>query len=111
MRPPVNGGGAARVLTPEEGLLRVEGPLDFTSVADVLAETRRHFPRSGRLLIDLGGVSTANSAALALLLEWMELAAGRGIELHFCNLPEGIARIAALSDLDTLLPVAGSPSP
>lgn len=110
MRPLADGGGVARVLAPTEGRLRIEGALDFGSVRRVLAETRERFPVSGPLLIDLGGVSTANSAALALLLEWMELAAGRGTELCFCNLPDGIVRIAALSDLDTLLPLAENPS-
>jgi phospholipid transport system transporter-binding protein len=106
MKPLGDGAGAARVLSSAEGRLRIEGSLDFGSVGRVFAETRDLFPPSARLMIDLGGVTAANSAALALLLEWMELAAGRGTALSLCNLPEGIARIAALSDLDTLLPVA-----
>jgi phospholipid transport system transporter-binding protein len=89
-----------------EGRLAVEGTLDFATVGGLLAESEPRFRAGERLAIDLAGVDSANSAGLALLLEWLDLARSRRIELQFFNLPEALQRIAALSNLGTLLPVA-----
>jgi phospholipid transport system transporter-binding protein len=84
----------------------IEGALDFDSVVSLLAESRRRFPREQRLEIDLQGVRRANSAGLALLLEWVELAHRLGISLRFTNLPESLMRLAAVTNVSDLLPVA-----
>lgn len=83
----------------------VEGVLDFTSVAPLVAMGERLFPGEGRLDIDLRGVSTANSAGLALLIEWLDLARRRNLSLRFRNLPESLRRLAALTNLTGVLPV------
>jgi len=96
----------ARLIAAGEGRLRVEGVLDFDSVSGLVAESEVLFRRNARLRIDLSGVEAANSAGLALLLEWMDLARSRRIDLRFLNLPESLVRIAAFSNLGSLLPVA-----
>lgn len=96
----------ARLITAGEGGLRVEGVLDFDTVSGLAAESKALFQRNGRLRIDLSGVSAANSAGLALLLEWVDLARSRRTDLRFLNLPESLLRIAAFSNLGSLLPVA-----
>lgn len=86
--------------------LGVEGVLDFDTVVPLIAESRRYFAgKERRLEVDLRGVRCANSAGLALLLEWLELAQKRGISLRFRNLPESLTRLAAISNLTGLLPV------
>lgn len=85
--------------------LAVEGVLDFDSVAPLAAESRRYFAGKGRLEVDLQGVLRANSAGLALLLEWMELAQRRGISLRFRNLPDSLTRLAGITNLTGMLPV------
>lgn len=96
----------ARLITEGEGRLRVEGVFDFGSVSRLVAESEVLFRRNARLRIDLSGVEAANSAGLALLLEWMDVARSRRIDLRFLNLPESLLRIAAFSNLGSLLPVA-----
>lgn len=83
----------------------VEGVLDFDTAARLLGESRRQFVGKGHMEVDLQGVRGANSAGLALLLEWLELAHRHGISLRFRNLPESIARLAAITNLTGLLPV------
>jgi len=83
----------------------VEGVLDFDTAARLLVESRQQFAGKGRMDIDLQGVRGSNSAGLALLLEWLELAYRQGISLRFRNLPESIARLAAITNLTGLLPV------
>jgi len=88
--------------------IAVEGVLDFDSVVPLLAESGRQFAGKDRLEIDLGGVRRTNSAGLALLLEWLDLAHRMGVSLHFHNPPEPLMRLGALSNIIALLPVADS---
>lgn len=83
----------------------VEGVLDFDTVGPLALESRRQFMGKERLEVDLQGVRSSNSAGLALLLEWLELARRHGISLRFRNLPESILRLAAITNLTGLLPV------
>jgi phospholipid transport system transporter-binding protein len=94
-----------------EGRLRVDGVLDFGSVGPLLAQGEAMMPRTGLVQIDLGGVESANSAGLALLLEWLDLARAHGVRLRFLAMPESLTRIAALSNLGTLLPTDADPDP
>lgn len=96
----------ARVIAAEVGRLRVEGVLDFSSVTALAAQAESLFPATGRLRIDLSGVESANSAGLALLLEWLDLAQSRRLRLEYLNVPDSLKRIAAFSNLGSLLPVA-----
>ena len=88
----------------------VQGVLDFDTVGPLALESRRQFIGKERMEVDLQGVRSSNSAGLALLLEWLELAHQRGISLRFRNLPESIARLAAITNLTGLLPVNKSGS-
>ena len=94
-----------------EGRLRVDGDLDFESVGPLLAKGEALMPRDGQLQIDLSGVKSANSAGLALLLEWLDLARARGVSLRYLDMPESLTRIAAFSNLGTLLPTDAEPNP
>jgi len=85
--------------------IAVEGVLDFESVVPLLAQSRSQFAGKERLDVDLQGVRRANSAGLALLLEWLDLAHRQGISLRFCNLPESLVRLAAVTNVSGLLPV------
>jgi phospholipid transport system transporter-binding protein len=85
--------------------IAVEGELDFDSVVPLLAQSRRLFGGQGRIEVDLGGVRRANSAGLALLLEWLDLAQQQGAHLRFHNPPELLLRLAAVTNVGELLPV------
>ncbi|MGE5155250.1 MAG: lipid asymmetry maintenance protein MlaB [Bdellovibrio bacteriovorus] len=100
----------ARLITAGPGRLRVEGALDFGTVGDLVTAAVPLFPASGRLRIDLSGVESANSAGLALLLEWLDLARSRRLELEYLNLPSSLERIAAFSNLGPLLPTTRASS-
>jgi phospholipid transport system transporter-binding protein len=99
-------GAAARLIAAGDGQARVEGPLDFASVPALLKAGDLLLRRPGAFQIDLGGVTAANSAGLALVLEWLDLARSRQVALRFLNLPDSLRRIAAFSNLEALLPVA-----
>jgi phospholipid transport system transporter-binding protein len=100
-------GAALKRVAP--GRFRVEGDLDLTTVA-ALARAGRQLAAGaetapGPVEVDLSGVS----AAIALLLEWLEQAAAGGVRLEFRNWPEALVRIADFSNVDALLGVHGPP--
>lgn len=79
------------------------GELTMASAPALRAEGRR-LACAGDLVVDLAGVSAADSAALALLLDWMRCARAAGHALFVRNLPAGLLSLAALYDVDGLLP-------
>jgi len=81
--------------------------LDVTSVtnenAATLLERGIAAIRAGDLTIDLDGVITVDSAAVALLLAWQRAAAGEGKRLTFSGIPPGLASLADLYGVNGLL--------
>lgn len=94
--------GAVRIAT-TAGLVTVDGALVFDTVPDVLAQTRALCPATGRFAIDLGAVTHADSAALALLVEWRRLSLERGVTLELRALPAQLRALATACGLDALI--------
>ena len=80
------------------------GELTMRSAPAVLEDGRR-LARAGDLMVDFAGVTVADSAALALLLDWMRCARAAGNRLAVRSLPAAMASLAALYDIDALLPL------
>jgi len=81
-----------------------QGPLTMLSAAAVLEEGRR-LASVAPLTVDLGAVTAADSAALALILDWLRAARAAGQRIVLRKLPAGLVSLAALYDIDTLLPL------
>ena len=90
-------GGAVTVFAPA-------GELTMVSASAVLEDGRR-LARAGDMVVDFAGVTVADSAALALLLDWMRCARAAGNRLAVRGLPAAMASLAALYDIDALLPL------
>jgi len=86
------------------GQFRLSGDLDFGNVAPLVEAGERLFADHRDVRIDLSGVGQANSAGLALVLEWLDQARRRGRRLELIHLPESLTRIAAITNLTGLLP-------
>lgn len=95
----------ARLIDDGEGRFSLQGVLDFGTVTALRDQGEPLFQAGGQVRIDLAGVETANSAGLALLVEWLDMARARGASLQLANMPESLTRIAAFSNLQDLLPV------
>lgn len=95
---------AATLTSTEAGQFRLSGDLDFASVEPLVGEGERLFAAHQAVSIDMAGVGQANSAGLALVLEWLDQAQRRGQRLELVHLPESLARIAAITNLTGLLP-------
>lgn len=86
------------------GTIAVRGPLVFATAGDVLRTSVDLLPMQGTAVIDLGAVTHADSAALALIIEWRRLAAQRALTLELRGLPAQLRALAAASGLDALCP-------
>lgn len=95
----------ATIVSRGPGHYALEGVLDFQSVASLLSEGESMLAGQGMLDLDLGDVRESNSAGLALLLEWLDLARRRGRVLRLHNLPDSLMRLAVLANVTSLLPL------
>jgi phospholipid transport system transporter-binding protein len=97
-------------LTPEgDGRYRLEGELNMQTVPDLLRRANLDLPGTTDIInIDLAGVSRADSAGLALLLDWLRLAEQHQRRLTLSNLPTQLLEIARVSGLQDVLPLANT---
>ena len=92
------------------GQFRIDGELDFASVPLLYLRSQEMFPDCPELTLDLAGVTRANSAGLALLLEWLGQSRRAGRALTFENVPPGLINLAYISELEDILPLHGRPA-
>lgn len=83
--------------------LRARGQLGFETAAEALRAGLVLLPKGQPCTIDLAGVSDADSAGLAVLVEWLAAAADGGGTLTFEAVPAQLRAIARISDLEPLL--------
>ena len=89
----------------EAGVLSVSGAIDAQNVAPVRAEGERLIKTAsdssveGALAVELGGLATAHSVTLSMLLCWSRLAEKQGVTLSFRSAPDRLVSLAALSNL------------
>jgi phospholipid transport system transporter-binding protein len=93
---------------PAGGGARLGGRLTFATCPAVFRELQRRgvdAPVDGP--VDLSGVDQADSAGLALLLEWQarQVAAGRRLRIE--HVPSSLLRLAELADATDLLDLGG----
>jgi phospholipid transport system transporter-binding protein len=58
---------------------------------------------AGESVFDLGGVKSADSSALALMLAWQRRAQAQGRSLKFINVPADVDALARLYGVDGLI--------
>ncbi len=81
----------------------IEGEMTFATTRQLLRESESYFRKPQDLEIDLTRVSAADSAGLALLLEWKARATAAGVRLAVAGLPESMQSIAHLCRIEPLL--------
>ncbi|MCG8024060.1 MAG: STAS domain-containing protein [Candidatus Thiodiazotropha endolucinida] len=81
----------------------VQGEMTFSSVKELLLHSKQLFSAVEELEVDLSQVDHADSAGLALVLEWMAQAAERNARIVFTGVPESMVSIARLCQVASLL--------
>lgn len=93
-----------------DGYFALSGDLDFSSVMALLRQSEPLFAACSKVVIDLSQVERADSAGLALLVEWLRWARRRGQRFQVLALPQALADIAEVSNITAwLLPERSNP--
>ena len=85
------------------GRLVASGAMNYDSAAEALRAGLALIPRGQACTIDLARVREADSAGLAVLVEWLATARRRETTIRYEGVPAQILAVARLSDLDDLL--------
>ena len=94
---------------PAAGRVVVTGELTFATARDArqLGMLVLEGSRAERIVIDCGGVTRADSAGLAVLLDWLAWGRRKSRPVSLENLPASLVAIARISEVDGLLTAAG----
>lgn len=84
----------------------LKGPLTFESVPGLFAQARSALT-ANLARIDLSGITAADSAGLALLLEWQAARKNTAETLTIINAPSSLMSLASLSEATELLNISG----
>jgi phospholipid transport system transporter-binding protein len=85
------------------GRLTVRGELDFDSAPAALSRGLALLGDAKDCEIDLSGLSSGDSAGLAVLIDWLASARRRGAALRYRGVPAQMRAIARISALEELL--------
>ena len=92
----------------EDGCARLGGTLTFESVPGLFKQAQELFHGSTPVSsLDLEQVTSADSAGLALLLEWQATRGPSQQALQIRNAPSGLLSLARLCEADQLLDLSG----
>ncbi|MGE5242536.1 MAG: lipid asymmetry maintenance protein MlaB [Bacteroidota bacterium] len=90
----------------DNGEFELSGQMTFQTVPQFLARTDEWLQNGTKTVtIDMQGVTLADSAGLALMLEWLQHARAAGRELVFTNLPEQVQQLIHVSGLQQVFPL------
>ena len=79
----------------------VSGRVTFQTVPQFLGHTNKWLQSgAGRVTIDMQGVTLTDSAGLALMIEWLQLARAAKREIVFTNIPEQMRDLIRVNGLE-----------
>jgi phospholipid transport system transporter-binding protein len=92
-----------RVVT-SAGQVVVTGPLTFQTVPPLVPEAAAWLQQGdGEIRVDLSGVSRADSAGVALLLDWWNTLHAAQRSLRYTNVPNQVETFIRINRLDSIL--------
>ena len=80
------------------------GALTFETVPGLYQSSSRWFQGARELTLDLAQVERADSAGLALLIEWLRSAQAVNCKLRFANIPAPVQTLIRINGLQDALP-------
>ena len=86
-----------------EGRFALTGEMTFETAERILVASEEPFEQHTRIEVDLSGITKADSAGLALLLEWITWANHTVREIRFLSMPERVLAIARTTEVEQLL--------
>ena len=93
----------AQLVENDDGSWLLQGELGYLSVPSVLQHAGMNMLGKEQLKVDLKGVTRADSAGLALLVEWLRESESAGNSIEFVNVPAQLLSIARVCGLEEIL--------
>ncbi len=90
-------------LTGEGGRYRLSGAAGYGNARRLLEAGRKCLAADSRAEIDLAGLTSLDSAGLAVLLTWLSRAKSVGHELTYTALPAALVATARVAGVEALL--------
>lgn len=87
----------------EDGSFVLIGDMSFATADEILHFSEAVFGRYANVQVDLSQVGKADSAGLALLLEWKSQASQRSGSIVYLNVPDSLIAIAKTSEVSDLI--------
>jgi phospholipid transport system transporter-binding protein len=78
----------------------IDGELTFTTIDKQTVKSFAFLSTAKHITIDLGRVTSTDSAGLALMIEWIKYTRHHRIQITFKNIPEQLLNLAKLSGFD-----------
>ena len=87
------------------GQFAARGALTFATARRARESALAAFGSAGSraIEVDCSGITSSDSAGMAVLLDWLAIAKRSGHSMHFSSLPEQVQAIARISDALELL--------
>lgn len=98
--------GKASISQNQDSLL-IAGQLDFDTVVSLWNDSLPLIKNRQKLDFNFSQVSSADSAALALLIEWLKYAKRENKSISFQDIPAQLMAIASVADIADLLKAHG----
>lgn len=86
-----------------DGGFALQGDVSFETAQQILDKSAALFRDHESIRVDLGEVNKADSAGLALMLEWKAQARRRGAAIEFSNVPDSLTAIAKTTEVGNLI--------
>ena len=103
---------SVQVIAMGDNRYAVRGPLTFATARRACQAGLRAFAAAADhapLELDCSGITGADSAGLAVLIAWAAWARRQGRRMRCIHIPEALAALASISDVQRLLvPAAGN---
>lgn len=84
---------------------QIEGELTFSTVSALLKQSQHLWKEVETIPVDFSEVTQADSAALALLLEWKRYADRHQKQISFTSLPQQLLNLIKVSHLGEMLSI------
>ena len=81
----------------------VSGALTFDTAPGLYHASKGWFVAGAELMIELAQVERADSAGLALMIEWLKRAKVAGCRLQFANIPDQVQTLIRVNGLQAAL--------
>lgn len=88
----------------QDGSFALQGEMTYANVPALVTHSGAWLASASNVVtIDMAGITRADSAGLALMLEWMKQAGEAGMEIRFFNIPDHLTRLIRVSGLSKVI--------